>query len=150
MKAIAFRRRFGQHMFSHVTVGCTDLMRASFFYDALLQPLGLRRRVVVPDGGPASACWVHPKRDLPRFYVYLPRDGLRATPGNGSMLAFNADTPDIVHMAYSAGIMAGGTDEGPPGERPWYGKGYYGAYLRDLDGNKLHIVHRADLDRSSW
>jgi catechol 2,3-dioxygenase-like lactoylglutathione lyase family enzyme len=136
-------------MFSHITVGCSDLGRASTFYDALLQPLGLMRRAVAPDGGPASACWVHPELVLPRFYVYLPRDGLQATPGNGSMLAFSAGTPAIVRAAYSAGLRKGGTDEGAPGERPWYGKGYYGAYLRDPDGNKLHIVHRGDL-ACSW
>jgi len=135
-------------MFSHVTVGCTDLERASAFYDAVLAPLGLIRRVVPPDGGPASACWVHPTRTLPRFYVYLPRDGLAATPGNGSMLAFHAETPDSVRAAYTGGILQGGTDEGTPGERPWYGEGYYGAYLRDPDGNKLHIVYRGDLEHT--
>lgn len=66
------------------------------------------------------------------------------------MLAFNAETPDIVRAAYAAGLGAGGTDEGAPDERPWYGKGYYGAYLRDPDGNKLHVVHRGDLELSSW
>lgn len=134
-------------MFSHITVGCTDLERASVFYDALLEPLGLVRRAVIPDGGPASACWVHPTHVLPRFYVYLPRDGRAATPGNGSMLAFNAQTPDSVRAAWAAGMLHGGTDEGAPGERPCYGQGYYGAYLRDPDGNKLHIVHRGDLER---
>jgi catechol 2,3-dioxygenase-like lactoylglutathione lyase family enzyme len=132
-------------MFSHITVGCTDLDRASAFYDALLQPMGLTRREVTSDGGPLSACWVHPQRGLPRFYVYLPRNGLPATPGNGSMLAFNAETPDVVRVAYSAGLMAGGTDEGEPDDRSHYGAGYYGAYLRDPDGNKLHVVHRGDL-----
>lgn len=134
-------------MFSHITVGCTDLARASAFYDAFLKPLGLCRRAVEPDGGPASACWVHPKQVLPRFYVYLPRDGLQATPGNGSMMAFHAEDPATVRAAYSAALEAGGTDEGVPGDRPWYGEGYYGAYLRDPDGNKLHVVYRGDLER---
>ncbi len=135
-------------MFSHITVGCADLNRAVAFYDALLQPLGLVRREVAFDAGPASACWVQPRRALPRFYVYLPRNGLQATAGNGAMVAFNAQSHESVRAAYSAGIAAGGSDEGAPGERPQYGKGYYGAYLRDPDGNKLHIVHRGDLERS--
>lgn len=132
-------------MFSHITVGCIDLDRAAAFYDALLQPMGLTRRGVAPDGGPLSACWVHPQHAFPRFYVYLPRDGLPATPGNGSMLAFKAESPHVVRAAYSAGIAAGGVDQGMPGHRPRYGAGYYGAYLRDPDGNKLHVVHRGDL-----
>jgi len=44
-----------------------------------------------------------------------------------------------------AGLLAGGCDEGEPGQRSHYGDGYYGAYLRDPDGNKVHIAHRGDL-----
>ena len=132
-------------MFSHVTVGCNDLERASAFYDALLLPLGLRRRAVTPDGGPAAACWVMPDQALPRFYVSLPFDRAAAGAGNGSMAAFAAPSPASVNAAYAAALAAGGTDEGAPGLRPHYGPGYYGAYLRDPDGNKVHVVHRGDL-----
>ena len=132
-------------MFSHVTVGTNDLAAASAFYDALLIPLGLRRRHVTPDGGPPSACWVSPKSVLPRFYVYVPFDRAVASVGNGSMVAFLAPTVEAVNASYLAGIEAGGRDEGPPGERARYGVGYYGAYLRDPDGNKVHVVHRGDL-----
>jgi len=132
-------------MFSHVTVGCRDIDRAAVFYDAVLVPLGLQRRIVVPDGGPAAACWISPDHTLPRFYVYQPFDGKAASAGNGSMVAFTAPGPDAVDIAYAAGIAAGGTDEGRPGPRPHYGDGYYGAYLRDLDGNKVHIAYRGDL-----
>ena len=61
------------------------------------------------------------------------------------MLAFAAASPAAVDAAHAAGLAAHGTDEGAPGERPYYGPGYYGAYLRDPDGNKLHVVHRGDL-----
>jgi len=61
------------------------------------------------------------------------------------MIAFLAPTEDAVTLAHSAGISTGGTDEGAPGPRPHYGMGYYGAYLRDPDGNKVHIVYRGDL-----
>ena len=132
-------------MFSHVTVGTGDLARAAAFYDSVLKPLGLRRRAVVPDGGPEAACWVGAQGGLPRFYVYMPFDGRPASVGNGSMLAFLAPDSATVDLAYAAGLRAGGTDEGAPGERSHYGVGYYGAYLRDPDGNKLHLVHRGDL-----
>ena len=39
----------------------------------------------------------------------------------------------------------GGIDEGAPNDRDQYGTGYYGAYIRDLDGNKVHIVYRGDM-----
>jgi len=105
----------------------------------------LQRREVIPDGGPPSACWVDSARLLPRFYVYVPFDGMPSSPGNGCMVAFLAPSSAVVNNAYAAGLAAGGTDEGPPGSRPHYGPDYYGAYLRDPDGNKVHIVHRGDL-----
>lgn len=132
-------------MFSHITVGTSDLDRATNFYDAILFPLGLRRRVVTADGGPPSACWINPKQVLPRFYVYMPYDGAKASAGNGCMVAFLAPSPREVDCAYAAGLKSGGADAGPPGLRPRYGAGYYGAYLRDPDGNKIHLVHRGDI-----
>ena len=132
-------------MFSHITIGSNDLARAGAFYDAVLLPLGLRRRSVTPDGGPPALCWVQAHAALPRFYVYSPYDHKPATVGNGSMVAFLASSREQVDQAYSAGLLAGGSDEGPPGERERYGRGYYGAYLRDPDGNKLHIAFRGDL-----
>jgi len=132
-------------MFSHVTVGARDLERSGRFYDAVLVPLGLKRRIVVPDGGPAALCWVSAHASLPRFYVYSPYNGEPATVGNGSMAAFLAPSAAAVDSAYADGLAHGGRDAGAPGPRPHYGDGYYGAYLRDPDGNKIHIVHPADL-----
>lgn len=131
-------------MFSHITVGVSDLDRAERFYDALLTPLGLTRRHVTPDGGPPARCWHHPAAILPRFYAYLPFDGEACSPGNGSMTAFLAPTPEAVVRAYCRALEQGGADEGAPGPRHHYGRGYFGAYLRDPDGNKIHIVHRSD------
>jgi catechol 2,3-dioxygenase-like lactoylglutathione lyase family enzyme len=135
-------------MFSHVTVGCHDLARSMVFYDAILLPLGLTQRPVVPDGGPPAACWVNASQGLPRFYVYQPFDGKPASAGNGSMVAFLAPSPAAVAAAHAAGLAVHGTDEGAPGPRPHYGSGYFGAYLRDPDGNKIHLVHRGDLPPS--
>ena len=132
-------------MFSHITIGARDLARMGAFYDAVLAPLGLRQRDVTPDGGPPAKCWVGADGALPRFYVHLPFDGQPATPGNGCMVALLAASPEAAAEAHAAGLAAGGSDEGAPGERPQYGRGHYGAYLRDPEGNKLHVVHRGDL-----
>ena len=152
MKSTHCKRRpnamFGlreSRMFSHVTVGTLDLERAGRFYDAVLAPLGLKRRVVTPDGGPAALCWQTAQAPLPRFYVYNPFNGEPATVGNGGMVAFEAPSKEAVNSAYAGGLAQGGGDEGAPGPRPHYGDGYYGAYLRDPDGNKVHIVHRGDI-----
>ena len=129
-------------MFSHVTVGCADLGRTAAFYDAVLLPLGLARRATKADGGPAMECWASPDGRPPEFFASLPFDGRPARSGNGTMVAFAAASPAVVDAAYAAGLVAGGTDEGAPGPRPHYGAGYYGAYLRDPDGNKLCALHR--------
>lgn len=135
-------------MFSHVTVGADDLDLAAAFYDAVLLPLGLKQRAVEPDGGPEARCWVRPEAPYPRFYVYKPFDRKPARAGNGAMLAFVAPTRAAVDTAHAAGLAQGGSDEGAPGLRPQYAPDYYGAYLRDPSGNKVHIVHRAELTES--
>lgn len=79
---------------------------------------------------------------LPRFYAYLPFDGRFCSADNGGMVAFLAPSPEAVKHAYAEGPQQGGSDEGSPGPRLHYGQDYFGAYLRDPDGNKVHIVHR--------
>lgn len=127
-------------MFSHVMLGCRDIKRSSAFYDALLAPIGL-----IPctenDSTLPFACWVDPGNTTGKFFICLPLNDADATAGNGVMVAFNAPSADSVDTAYNAAISLGGTDEGPPGPRPQYGDHYYGAYVRDLDGNKVHVVH---------
>jgi len=132
-------------MFSHITVGSNDLEKAALFYEAVLTPLGLKQRPVVPDGGPKSLCWARHGDSLPRFYVYAPFDGAAANSANGSMTAFLSASEGDVDNAYNAGLKCGGRCEGKPGPRDHYGKGYYGAYLRDPDGNKIHLVFRGDM-----
>jgi catechol 2,3-dioxygenase-like lactoylglutathione lyase family enzyme len=72
----------------------------------------------------------------PGFALAIPYDKKRATVGNGSMVAFEVADPARVDALYRKALALGATDEGPPGDR---GDGYYGAYFRDLDGNKLNF-----------
>lgn len=60
------------------------------------------------------------------------------------MVAFLAPSAEAVDLAYARAMRHGGTDAGGPGPREHYGPGYYGAYLRDPDGNKVHVVHRPE------
>jgi catechol 2,3-dioxygenase-like lactoylglutathione lyase family enzyme len=126
-------------MFSHVTVGATDLARASAFYDAALAPLGITR---VGSQFTGWAAWQKPGEDA-KFWVGLPYNRTPAHPGNGWMVAFTALTRRAVEEAYAAAMAAGGQDEGEPGLRPNFAPNYYGAYVRDPDGNKIHFVCRA-------
>ena len=62
------------------------------------------------------------------------------------MVALAAPSRAAVDAAHAAGLTAGGFDEGAPGPRPHsFAPDYYGAYIRDLDGNKLHFVHSGEM-----
>ena len=127
-------------MFSHVMVGARDLAAMARFYDAVLLPLGLERG---PDSsaGPRGICYRTPGTRRPTFDVQEPFDGQPPSAGNGSMVAFLAPSRAAVEAAHAAALAHGGTDEGAPGPRA-YAPDYYGAYMRDPEGNKLHVVHR--------
>ena len=70
----------------------------------------------------------------PMLSVTKPFDSQPATVGNGTMVALAADNPEQVQALHAKALALGGSDEGAPGPR---GHGFYGAYFRDLDGNKL-------------
>lgn len=118
---------------SHVSVGVRDLTLAARFYDAALGALGARR--VMEHG--RGVAW---GRAFPEFWASLPHDGKDASPGDGVHVCFTADNAEAVARFHSAGLAAGGFDEGPPGPRPHYAPGYYAAFLRDPDGNKVEAL----------
>ncbi len=71
------------------------------------------------------------------FGVLGPFDGKPATPGNGSMFGFMVDSRDTVSAMHAKAIELGGSCDGPPGLRGPEEANNFGAYFRDLDGNKL-------------
>jgi predicted lactoylglutathione lyase len=73
----------------------------------------------------------------PGIGVCKPFDGQPATFGNGTMIALHVDSPAKVNAVHAKALTLGGKDEGAPGPRG--GGGYYGAYFRDLDGNKFSV-----------
>ena len=127
-------------MFSHITIGTHDLERATAFYDATLAPLGIER---VSKKYPDWSAWQRPgEEDI--FWVGRPYNRLPASWGNGTMVAFAAQSRAAVDAAYAAALKVGGIDDGPPGFRPNFGPDYYGAYIRDPDGNKIHFVRHGE------
>ena len=121
-------------MIGYVTVGTNDLPRATAFYDALLAELGAKRMLELPRGLMWGVSW-----DKPSLGVLTPFDGKPATVGNGVMAGIAADSRDKVDRIYAKALELGGSDEGPPGLRADGGEGFYAAYFRDLDGNKLDV-----------
>lgn len=74
------------------------------------------------------------------FSVETPVDGEAATVGNGSHVAFAAEDREMVNRFYDAALANGGASDGEPGLRPKYDANYYGAFVRDPDGNKIEAV----------
>jgi len=114
---------------AYATVGSNRLEDAKRFYDALLAPLGLLPLFEHPSGGR-----VYGRDGAINFAVLGPYDGRAATVGNGAMFAFAMETPAEVNAFHARVLALGDRCEGSPGMR---GPGWYFAYARDLDGNKL-------------
>jgi len=117
-------------MIGYVTLGSNDIPRAAAFYDELLALIGAKRGMETE----TFVAWsTSPK--APALSVIKPYDGNTATVGNGVMIALAVDSKEKVDALHAKALELGGTDEGAPGPR---GEGFYAAYFRDLDGNKLN------------
>jgi catechol 2,3-dioxygenase-like lactoylglutathione lyase family enzyme len=116
-------------LFDHVTLIVRDVSRTRFFYEEALKPFGVS--VVQSSQGPLG--FVTDGRG--DFWI---REG---EPDAALMhVAFGARDRATVDEFHRAAVLAGGTDNGPPGLRPQYGPGYYAAYVLDPDGNNVEAV----------
>jgi catechol 2,3-dioxygenase-like lactoylglutathione lyase family enzyme len=120
-------------MIHHLSVGTNNLERARGFYNAVFAVLGLRLLKEDDkslDYGTGAVL----------FSLETPVDGKPAAPGNGVHIAFMAIDPAMVDEFYRVALEHGGRDDGSPGLRPEYNPHYYGAFVRDPDGNKIEAV----------
>jgi predicted lactoylglutathione lyase len=121
-------------MIGYVTVGSNDLEKSRSFYDALMPVLGAGRIMEFGDNFTMYGTGMN----RPGLAVCKPYDGNAATVGNGNMTSIACDSRAKVDKLYAKAIELGGSCEGPPGVRGDEGPhAFYGAYFRDLDGNKL-------------
>ena len=119
-------------LFDHVAIRVRDVEASRAFYAAVLGVLGLP---------------ISDERDggfsVDEFFV-----GGGRTPTGGLHLAFQADSPEVVDRFHEAALAAGGTDNGPPGERAYH-PGYYAAFALDPDGNNVEAVYHGPVERSA-
>lgn len=120
-------------MIDHVSVGVRDLASATRFYDAVLATLGLRkleeRPATVAFGKSYSEFWINHRPEM----TPLPA-------GHGTHIALRARDRARVDAFHAAALAHGGTSDGAPALRPHHGEGYYAAFIRDPDGNRIEAV----------
>jgi catechol 2,3-dioxygenase-like lactoylglutathione lyase family enzyme len=120
----------------HVTIGVSDLSRSAEFYRRVLSTLGFRDFGPWEEGEPDVAFGTDGADD---FAI-----SLNYNTGAPVHIAFAAERREQVDAFHTAGLEAGGTDNGAPGFRPEYSEGYYGAFVLDPDGNNIEAVHHGD------
>jgi lactoylglutathione lyase len=125
-------------LIDHLQLVVPDLARAKRFYSAILGALG------VPIGGEGPGFfWAD------ELFVSDLASPASAGKTTGRVhFAFQAADRATVERFYRAGLEAGGTDHGAPGERPYH-PGYYAAFLLDPDGNNVEAVFHGPAKRST-
>lgn len=117
-------------MIGYVTIGTKDMAKACAFYDALLAEVGGKQLF-----GMDRIKFYGTAPNAPMLALCIPYDEEAQHPGNGTMVAIPAKGIEQITKLYEKALELGATDEGEPGERvPGV---FTGAYVRDLDGNKL-------------
>jgi len=122
-------------MISHTTLGTNNLAQAESFYFGILSTIG-GTQLFKSD---KVIFWAFEGSDT-KLAITVPFNGEAATFGNGNMTALSLNSESKVDEVFAIALRLGAISEGEPGQRN--GGAYYGAYFRDLDGNKIAIFYR--------
>jgi len=114
----------------YTTIGTNDMDRAVAFYDALLAEIGAKQLF-----GMDRIKFYGTSTNAAMLAICIPYDQQPQACGNGWMIAIPGGSKEGVDKLYAKAIELGASDEGEPGDR--IPNVFYGAYVRDLDGNKL-------------
>lgn len=117
-------------MIGYTTIGVSNMDKAKEFYSELLGEMGAKLGM---DMG--RIAFFSAGRDKPMFAICVPYNEEAPTAGNGNMIALQCDSEEQIQALHTKAIELGASDEGAPGER--IKDAFYGAYVRDPDGNKL-------------
>jgi catechol 2,3-dioxygenase-like lactoylglutathione lyase family enzyme len=121
-------------MIDHISVAVRDLAKGEQFYAAALSPLGLSKLREWPNAAIGFG------KKYPEFWINR-RDALaRIADDSGVHICLRASDTAAVDAFHAAALKAGGSSDGAPGLRPHYYQGYYAAFVRDPDGNRIEAV----------
>jgi catechol 2,3-dioxygenase-like lactoylglutathione lyase family enzyme len=124
-------------MLDHVGFAVADAERSRRFYEQALAPLGITLIMTVTPDKTEAGGTVHGfgSNGKPYFWV-----GDNEAVGEGTHVAFAAESRAEVDAFYEAALAAGGRDNGPPGIRAHYHPNYYAAFVFDPDGINIEAV----------
>lgn len=118
-------------MFGYLIFGSSNIDASNAFYSPIFEILEATK---IADSEETLA-WRFGE-GTPMFLIKKPSGGDVATHGNGTMLALNASSTENVDKLHQKALALGAQNEGDPGVRSG---GFYCAYFRDPDGNKLNF-----------
>lgn len=121
---------------NYVMLRSKDVEKARGFYDTVLLAIGGK---VTAEYMPNA--FFYELRRVGRVWVATPFNEETAVSGNSNMVGFACKTIEEIDAAHRIALAQGWANEGDPGLRPLYGPDFYGAYVRDLDGNKMSFVY---------
>jgi catechol 2,3-dioxygenase-like lactoylglutathione lyase family enzyme len=119
-------------MIDHVSIGVRDLAVCTRFYESVLGVLGMTKLRDRPET-------IGFGKRYPEFWLNL-RPAMPAGQNSGTHVCLRAGSTGIVDAFHAAALAAGGIDDGAPGRRPEYSGGYYAAFIRDPEGNRIEAV----------
>jgi catechol 2,3-dioxygenase-like lactoylglutathione lyase family enzyme len=120
-------------MIDHVSVAVRDLDQSARFYQAVLGAIGYEQLETRPHT-------VGFGKKYPEFWINL-RSAMPPVAGDcGAHVGLRVRTAELVDAFHAAALAGGGSCDGAPGLRPQHGDGYYAAFIRDPDGNRIEAV----------
>ena len=120
-------------MIDHVSIAVRDLAGSARFYEAVLATLGYARIVTRPGT-------IGFGKKYPEFWLNERRAMTPVDPDSGVHVCLRARGADAVQAFHAVAIEAGGTSDGEPGPRSGQIKGYYAAFIRDPEGNRIEAA----------
>jgi catechol 2,3-dioxygenase-like lactoylglutathione lyase family enzyme len=121
-------------MIDHISIAVRDLKKSEPFYAALLTPLGMTKLREWPDAAIGYG------KKYPEFWINRRGAMNRVADDSGVHICLRAPDTAAVDAFHASALKAGGTSDGAPGLRREYHGGYYAAFVRDPDGNRIEAV----------
>ncbi len=120
-------------MIDHISVAVRDLQKSAEFYDAVFDIIGMRRIAERPTT-------IGYGKRYPEFWLNARPKMSPVDPDTGMHICLRARSEELVSRFHETALSKGGENDGAPGTRSGEMTDYFGAFVKDPDGNKIEIV----------